>query len=290
MSCKSAVWAVTIAVLISLILFAGKLLFSLHPETNSFVAHFYFHNDATKKLETWKLGSTYQLEALFHEYQSEILYSLKRNVLYFRGKLFSIVSNSLYDKSFLIKEIDLCRVSNLLNVFEVANNDRIDVSPLSFNSSAFPQSFQLPINPPVLSVTRSSGEVLIIIHTHDELSTTILSLQYLRNNGEIAAILIVDDGSIDGTVEYLQKKGFAVIAKPFPKGKLDSWNVGFRFALGSGYKHVIFTGAEVLLTAGAIHLMHYALASHPLVVPLTTTTAAGPFVKQVRSVSINDID
>jgi hypothetical protein len=133
-----------------------------------------------------------------------------------------------------------------------------------------------------ISPITSSSEILIVLTTCNKLSMTILSLQYLHNTAKIADIVIVDDHSTDGTVEYLQKKGFAVIAKPQKAtGLTDSWNIGYRLAVSLGYKHVIFTNNDVLLTTGAVHLMHYGLKSHPLVVPLTTHKGSGHHQLQV---------
>lgn len=50
-------------------------------------------------------------------------------------------------------------------------------------------------------------DTLIVLTTCNHLDTTIFALQYLRDTRDYADLLIVDDYSVDGTTEYLTKKG-----------------------------------------------------------------------------------
>jgi hypothetical protein len=125
------------------------------------------------------------------------------------------------------------------------------------------------------------NKILIVFTTCNQLQMTILSLQYMRVP-DVADLLVVDDHSTDGTVEYLQKRGFAVITKPKPTGLTDSWNIGYRFAVMMGYPHLILMNNDVLLTTGAVRTMHLALGlGHALVAPLTTEKGAGHNPSQV---------
>ena len=127
--------------------------------------------------------------------------------------------------------------------------------------------------------------MLIVFTTCDQLAMTILSLQYLKlhlrnsntqqSSRSIADLLIIDDHSVDGTVEYLRKRGFAVITKPEARGLTDSWNIGYRMAIALGYENVLFTNNDVLLTTGSLELMGQALHEYPLVLPTTTERGAG---------------
>jgi len=88
--------------------------------------------------------------------------------------------------------------------------------------------------------------------------------------------------NIDGTLDYLLKKGYFVISKEFAKGLTDSWNVAFHFAVSMDYKYVIFTNNDVLVTEDGLRLLQLELLRESLVVPLSSHKGAGHNVLQVR--------
>lgn len=270
-----------------------------------------------------------RLQFLFQEYQPEILYSMKSNYVQVGTSFYKpvIESSAASNRLISLSEVDFCRSSTLLNLLNIAQNPRVNISRLyprfaeevlqpyqvssAFASPSSSGSAVSTASSPAVAATRPGGavatkryfplsvdisdvmsssdalnshkgEILIVYTTCNQLSMTVLSLQYLRNTDKIADIIVVDDHSTDGTVEYLRKKGFAVITKPVPTGLTDSWNIGYRLAVGLGYKHVIFTNNDVLLTAGAVHLMYYGLKAHSLVVPLTTDKGSGHHKLQVE--------
>lgn len=253
----------------------------------------YYHDmkssDYDRDHKLWSYSNDTQLQFLLEEYSAEVLFSARTNLIQHEDRFFRIaIDSNTYGKRFKIPEIDLCRAATLLNLLEVVQNDRVNITLLYPDFlSIVSRTHQLSIDPTFLdrSISSSKGEILIVYTTCNQLSMTILSLQYLRNTAKVADIIVVDDHSTDGTVEFLQKKGFAVISKPKATGLTDSWNIGYRLAVALGYKHVLFTNNDVLLTAGAVHLMHHGLKSYPLVVPLTTDKGSGHHKPQVRIMS-----
>lgn len=229
---------------------------------------------------------TDQIDNLLTKYEAEVLYTLsssviKQGVEYYR----MIPDSSTGGKQFTMLDADLCRTYTLLNLFELSQMDRVDVNSLFRHKPiAAKENRMLSVPPAPLSIgVYSKREILIVYTTCNQLSMTIMSLQYLRNTGKVADVVVIDDHSTDGTVEYVKKKGFAIISKRRPTGLTDSWNIGYRLAVALGYKQVLFTNNDVLLTAGAVHLMHHGLKSYPLVVPLTTDYGAGHHKLQVRA-------
>eukprot|EP01033_Poteriospumella_lacustris_P011777 gene11777-8387_t len=257
-----------------------------------------------------------RLQFLFREYQHEILYSARGNYLEVptptttaaadggkqTNKFFKVAMED-NQRQFSLVEVDFCRATTLLHLYEMAQNDRVAITqlyPRFYEEKLAPVAqaaagaaagaaaataskqkvlFDLSVEPATSYATQpqnaNKGDVLIVYTTCNQLAMTVLSLQYLRNTDKVADIIVVDDHSTDGTVEYLRKKGFAVVSKPVATGLTDSWNIGYRLAVALGYTHVLFTNNDVLLTAGAVHLMHYGLKAHSLVVPLTTDKGAG---------------
>eukprot|EP01034_Spumella_vulgaris_P022401 gene22401-28523_t len=104
---------------------------------------------------------------------------------------------------------------------------------------------------------------------------TIFALEYLRETQTEADLLIIDDHSVDGTVDFLVKKGYSVLTKSSAKGLTDSWNEGYEIAVGLGYKYLIFTNNDVLVSAAGVRIMRQELRREVLVVPLTSAKGAG---------------
>jgi hypothetical protein len=124
-------------------------------------------------------------------------------------------------------------------------------------------------------------EMLIVLTTCNQLNMTVLALEYIKDTFSEADLIIVDDYSIDGTPEYLIKKGYTVITKEHAKGLTDSWNKGYEFANALNYKYVIFTNNDVLLTSTTVKIMKEDLKNEALVGPLTTLIGAGHNPSQV---------
>jgi hypothetical protein len=71
-------------------------------------------------------------------------------------------------------------------------------------------------------------ELLVILTTCNHLDMTIATLHSLEKVNDQFDILVIDDHSVDDTITYLRKKGYAVITKSHGKGLTDSWNLGYR--------------------------------------------------------------
>ena len=248
------------------------------------------------------------LRQLLDDYKAEILYSAKNNLFHVGDKLYkfteredsefsTITSKQISNNRMLgqqttstnyrfhLIEIDPCNAKTLLDVFDIAQNPIVNLNGLY--PLTRPLSIQrLSVEPVSVdrSHTQTRSQVLIVYTTCNQLPTTIMSLQFLRNTDKLGDLLIIDDFSTDGTVEYLQKRGFAVISKPKATGLTDSWNIGYRIAVALGYKYVVFTNNDVLLTTGSVALMTRGLSQHALVVPLTTEKGAGHHPPQVSQI------
>lgn len=72
------------------------------------------------------------------------------------------------------------------------------------------------------------NDVLFVLTTCNHLKYTIQALETLRRSADSFDLIVIDDFSIDGTPDYLIKKGYAVITKSAPHGLTHSWNVGYR--------------------------------------------------------------
>ena len=120
-----------------------------------------------------------------------------------------------------------------------------------------------------------SHDTLLIFTTCNHISTTIRALKHLKFSLNSADLIIVDDHSIDGTVEYLVKKGYFVVSKPHALGLTNSWNTGYELAVQLGYKYIFFINNDVLVPATAIDNMRRELKNEVIIAPMTTRLGAG---------------
>lgn len=227
---------------------------------------------------------------LLEKYSPEVVFSSLGNILVDesenKSSLHSIISQS-QRKKFSTQSLDACNFRDLLSSLNLAQNDRVAINQLYPNLNIrqleyLRHEYNLSIDPVPLKRPKKSRELLIVYTTCNQLQMSVLTLQFLKNTENIADLVIIDDFSTDGTFEYLLKKGYAVISKSKATGLTDSWNIGYRLAVALGYKQVIFTNNDVLLTSGAVNVMHLGLRSHCLVVPLTSEKGAGHHKQQVR--------
>jgi hypothetical protein len=228
-----------------------------------------------------KPASSAALAFLFDSFQPEVVFSSNGNLLPIGNKLYKVEPKSVGSR-LRFAEQNSCNMSTLLDVFEASQNPILPIREL-YPKLSVNTAMTLSVEVPVVdrSFVKTESQLLIVYTTCNQLSMTILSLQFLRNTDKLADLLIVDDHSTDGSVEYLRKRGFSVITKPKATGLTDSWNVGYRIAVALGYKNVIFTNNDVLLTTGSIALMNQGLRDYGLVVPLTTEKGAGHHPAQV---------
>lgn len=130
---------------------------------------------------------------------------------------------------------------------------------------------------------KPSKDAVIIYTTCNQLNTSILTLGHLKHSLTHADLVVVDDHSIDGTEEYLTKKGYFVIGKEKAQGLTHSWNTGFRYAVLAGYQYVFFANNDAIVPRGSIQIMLQDLRDNALIVPMTTLKGAGHNPSQVPS-------
>jgi hypothetical protein len=220
-----------------------------------------------------------QVEKLLNDCKNEINLSLRNGVIFIDNMPFRVVafptvlaaspvtaSFGIYSLHYTISDLMKDQTSIVYK-----ENSKLDfVSKLSVEFLPPDSIPSLPLN-----------EMLIVLTTCNQLNMTILALDYLKDSFSEADLIIVDDYSVDGTPEYLIKKGYTVITKDHAKGLTDSWNKGYEFANVMKYKYVIFTNNDVLLTSTTVKVMKEDLKNEALVGPLTTLIGAGHNPSQV---------
>jgi hypothetical protein len=229
-----------------------------------------WNNSLGRKL----IASNTKSEIMIQKYADEVAIALKNSLV----TLKNITYRVLYDDSSMI--LGLCALDYIASPpFE---KDQYFNSITEFNRLNLTYIYQIPklLSTSSLAVNNNK-ELLIVLTTCNQLNMTVLVLDYLKDTLLDADLIIVDDYSVDGTPEYLIKKGYTVITKDHAKGLTDSWNKGYEFANVMKYKYVVFTNNDVLLTSTTVKVMKEDLRNEALVGPLTTLIGAGHNPSQV---------
>lgn len=137
-----------------------------------------------------------------------------------------------------------------------------------------------------VSEMTAARDTLIVLTTKNNLQMTMLALDYLKSAQDDADLIIIDDNSSDGTVEYLIKRGYAVFGKSSTTGWTDSLNRGYQIAYQLGYSYVIYTTNDVLVSSWAVRGTKDALKSEALIAPLTSKRGADHNPSQVSALSL----
>eukprot|EP01038_Epipyxis_sp_PR26KG_P010841 gene10841-14552_t len=217
---------------------------------------------------------------LIESFRAHVLSSMRGSIIKYQGNNYQL----MYDEK--LKLYGTWHIKKSFNDFPIIKfynqqSHVIDIDKLPYNIFGkdasildLIQSFEFfPEN--VTKKPKVKKEMLIILTTCNQLKMTIFALEYLKSSHEDADFLVVDDHSVDGTVDYLVKKGYAIVTKNEPRGLTDSWNVGYEIANSMGYKHIIFTNNDVLVTSLSVKILNKELRTKALVVPLTSPRGAG---------------
>jgi GT2 family glycosyltransferase len=91
-------------------------------------------------------------------------------------------------------------------------------------------------------------DVSIVIPVHNQLDYTKSCLESLRTSADGAEIIVVDNGSSDGTAEYLASQGgITVIRNAENRGCAPAWNQGVEASRG---ERVVILNNDVIVTPG----------------------------------------
>jgi len=123
------------------------------------------------------------------------------------------------------------------------------------------------------------GKTLLAITTYNQLKYTKYCVDSIEKLNEVPFdLMIIDDCSTDGTVEWCKKNNIEVVDKHKPMGLTHSWNMAYKyFKDNKEYEYIIISNNDVLIPKEAIsELLKVVNRWHfSVVVPTSTVYGAG---------------
>jgi glycosyltransferase involved in cell wall biosynthesis len=138
---------------------------------------------------------------------------------------------------------------------------------------------------------------LIVIPAYNEAENLKPVLAEIKDALPGVAVLVVDDGSIDGTSDVAQSFGIPVLIMPFNVGVGGAMRAGFTYALRNGFSNVVQLDADGQHVPSEVPRMIAELESADVVVgsrfaPESTSFRVSPirrFVMKILAISLTKI-
>jgi glycosyltransferase involved in cell wall biosynthesis len=95
-----------------------------------------------------------------------------------------------------------------------------------------------------MSNKQSGKDILVIMPAYNEEKSVGIVIDDIRNNFDMADILVVDDGSSDNTAGVAHGKGVFLVKHSFNLGIGASFETACRFACAHGYDYIVRMDAD----------------------------------------------
>lgn len=117
--------------------------------------------------------------------------------------------------------------------------------------------------------------VLVVIPALDESATIATVVSQVRALTTPVDVLVVDDGSTDGTGTAARQAGAIVVCHPFRLGYGAALQTGYLYALRAGYEHCVQMDADGQHDESLLPALLEALKSHGANVAIASRVLAG---------------
>ena len=109
----------------------------------------------------------------------------------------------------------------------------------------------------------ASPELLVIIVTYNGMPWMARCIGSVRSSSLPADILVIDNGSTDGTADWLRSQGVETLEQPDNPGFGAANNIGLRYALERAYSYVYLLNQDAWVRPDTFSRLIAAFRGHP---------------------------
>lgn len=119
-------------------------------------------------------------------------------------------------------------------------------------------------------------KTLLAFTTANQLEYNIRGVRsIIENKPDYVDLVVFDDASNDGTVEWCKDNAISIVTKEQSKGLTNSWNLAYAKFKQENYKHLIFANNDIIVPKNAIHQLISQNDEYAIVSALSTKKGVG---------------
>jgi len=132
------------------------------------------------------------------------------------------------------------------------------------------------INSTIKKGSNNSQKTLLAFTTANQLPYNIKGIKsIMANKPKYVDLIVFDDASNDGTVEWCRDNNITIVTKSTAKGLTHSWNLAYQLFKDEGYKHLIFSNSDIIVPKSALEHLLAQNEKFIIVSPLSTLKGVG---------------
>ncbi len=143
----------------------------------------------------------------------------------------------------------------------------ISIEYFSFESGAF-----------IVNKSHQNNEnrALLAFTTANQLQYNIKGIRsILKNKPDFIDVVVYDDASNDGTVDWCKSNDIPIITKDYAMGLTHSWNLAYQKFKKQNYKHLMFSNSDIIVPKNALEAILEQNEKYIIVSPLSTKIGVG---------------
>ena len=125
-------------------------------------------------------------------------------------------------------------------------------------------------------VSDNSERTLLAFTTANQIEYNIKGIRsIIDNKPEYVDLIVFDDASNDGTVDWCRNNNISIVTKESPKGLTHSWNLAYQKFKRENYKYLIFSNSDIIVPKNSLETLLKQNEQYTIVSPLSTLKGVG---------------
>jgi GT2 family glycosyltransferase/predicted O-methyltransferase YrrM len=189
-----------------------------------------------------------------------------------RYPVIPLLYNSMSDNSILILDDGVrAEEKEITRRWEEEFED-VSIEFFNFQSGAFLVSKEHRNN---------EGRALLAFTTANQLEYNIKGIKsIIENKPDYVDVVVFDDASNDGTVDWCKDNNVAIVTKEYAMGLTHSWNLAYQKFKSEQYKFLMFSNSDIIVPKNSLEAILGQNEKFIIVSPLSTKIGVGHQPKQ----------